>query len=54
MGWGTLYFYFCIVCVKKYPVHLLLFALLFPCLYFELVPGLRGCAVGSLTGVGVW
>lgn len=37
MEWGTLYFYFCIVYVKNYSVHLLLFALFVLHLYFELV-----------------
>lgn len=43
MGWGVLYFYFCIVYIKNYSAHLCFLHCLFPYLYFELVREPRGC-----------
>lgn len=43
-----------VLCASRIPLQFIFCFLhcLFPCLYFKLVLGQRGCTTGRLTGVG--
>lgn len=53
-GWGgALFIFIFVLCVSQITLFIVCFLhCLFPCLYFELVLGPGGYAVGSLSRVG--